>query len=117
MDFIHPNLNGIGRLPSPTRLSCLAPRSWRSPLTTRSCSSRINEISVIGKRDGWVEVTGEELPPHGGEEDIDGVPLLEEEEDIDGVPLQEDEEDIDGVPLGEGDGEGEEDIDGVPLDV
>jgi hypothetical protein len=76
----------------------------------------LNEISVIGKRDGWVEVTGEE-PPHGGEEDIDGVPLLEEEEDIDGVPLQEDEEDIDGVPLGEGDGEGEEDIDGVPLDV
>lgn len=72
--------------------------------------NEVVDISTIGKRDGWVEVTTEDLPLHGDEEDIDGVPLLEE--DIDGVPLQEDE-DIDGVPL---EGE-EEDIDGVPLDL
>jgi hypothetical protein len=71
------------------------------------------DISAIGKRDGWVEVTTED--PEG---DIDGVPLAEEDvidgvplqdEDIDGVPLQDEE--IDGAPLDE-----EEDIDGVPLD-
>jgi hypothetical protein len=64
------------------------------------------EITLIGKRDGWVEVSAE-VEIDG--EDVDGIPI----DDLDGVPLV-DEDDIDGVPIGEE--YGDDDIDGVPLD-
>jgi hypothetical protein len=73
------------------------------------------EISLIGKRDGWVEVSAETeaeedvdgIPLDGDDEDgVDGVPL---EADLDGVPLIAEDDDVDGVPL-------EDDVDGVPFD-
>ena len=35
-----------------------------------------------------------------GEDDVDGVPMMEDDEDIDGVPLEEDD-DVDGAPMEE----------------